>query len=100
MSTIPCDGVHDDSSSDQLILEDLVGVDAVCSAPVSVACLAWWTSAAQVVPATAAQVSDTDVQSPDLQEVGQQPVSAIVAEETDDEVEAGLTLSHDPGQEV
>ena len=53
--------------------------------------------AAQVVPAAAAQVSDTDVQPPELQEVGQQaghehtPVSATIAEEADDQVNAGLT---------
>ena len=61
--------------------------------------------AAQVVPATAAQVSDTDVQPPELQEVGQQaghehtPVSATIAEQADDQVNAGLTLSHGPGKQ-
>ena len=56
-------------------------------------------------PSCAAQVSDTDVQAQDgeevLQQAGQQdaPAWATVAEETSDQVDAGLTLSHGPAEQ-
>ena len=55
--------------------------------------------------AAAAQVSDMDVQPLHLQEMGQQaghehaPVPATVAQEAEDQVDAGLTLSHGPGEQ-
>ena len=91
--------------SEQLVLEVLKGVGPARSAPVCIACLAWGMPATEVVPAAAAQVSDTDVQPALFQKECQQaghedaPVPAAVGEEADDQVDAGMTLSHGPGEE-
>ena len=83
----------------------LVGVHPPCCSPVCIACLAWGISVAHVPPCSTAQVPGTGVQPLRNEEVFQQAshehtsVAPAVAEEAQDEVDAGLTLSHGPGKQ-
>ena len=98
-------GILTGAAVPELVLEVLVGVCPPCCPPVCVACLAWGISVAHVPPCATAQVPGTGVQPPRDLEVFQQArheyttVTPAVAEEAEDEVDAGLTLSHGPGKQ-